>query len=278
MPRALLLTVGTGDINRLEESLLTPLRKSIDQGERSRVILLPSLVTEQNAAELKARCGDDPIDIAPLPAPDAENDADRCFAHFDQAISELRAAGFAPADIVVDYTRGTKAMSAALVLAAIRHDLPTLRYITGERDNRGTVKPGSERIFETDPAIAMAQKQLDTALQFVRRGNFAGALALIGDGSVGIGPWPSVIAEALPAIRAALDFYAAWDRLDYAAAARVTDRNHSVLIHGFEAVGPDDDAPLRELYTALEDLLVRDAGEAVRQHLGVARSLEFSAR
>lgn len=215
-PRALLLTVGTGDINRPEESLLTPLRKSIDQGEWSRVVLLPSLVTKHHAAKLKARCGEYPIDISPLPAPDVENDADRCFAHFDQAISDLRAAGFAPADIVVDYTRGTKAMSAALVLAAIRHDLPTLRYITGERDNRGMVKPGTERIFETSPAIATAQKQLDTALQFVRRGNFAGALALLGDDSM-----EKVIAEALPAIRSTLEFYAAWDRLDYASAANV---------------------------------------------------------
>jgi hypothetical protein len=49
MPRALLLAVGTGDINRPEESLLTPLRKSIDQGEWSRTVLLPSQITDAHA-------------------------------------------------------------------------------------------------------------------------------------------------------------------------------------------------------------------------------------
>jgi xanthine/CO dehydrogenase XdhC/CoxF family maturation factor len=58
---------------------------------------------------------------------------------------------------------------------------------------------------------------------------------------------------------------------------KLTDRNHSVLIHGFEAVGLDDDAPLRVLYAALEQLLLCDAGDSARQHLDVARSLDFSA-
>ena len=46
--------------------------------------------------------------------------------------------------VVADFTRGTKAMSAALVLAAVGA-VPLLRYVHGsERDERGAVLPGDE--------------------------------------------------------------------------------------------------------------------------------------
>jgi len=438
--RALLLTVGTGDMARLEDSLLSPLRKSIAAGEWSRIILLPSLVTEQYAAALQAQVGGSWLDTHPLPAAGLENDADACFAHFDHVIACLREDGFDPAAIAVDFTRGTRAMSAALVLAAVRHDLATLRYITGERDDRGGVKAGTERIFETSPAIATAQKRLDTARRFTEHGNFAGALALLDDETPNAGGWPSKLADVVPALRSALRFYAAWDRLDYRTAfdyrtaaeivpptaaplsgwgrlwptpdmaswvtklaapaepadhvamaarlrllacdllangerrirdrhyedavlrayrvleligqrrlfsqgldsarlppdhaavqalgdklakkgsagfgknkdgtltagrelvarllkqlgdelaetllnfdkqpglPRISDRNYSVLIHGFQAVGPVDDAPLRALYRELEALLVKDAGDVAQTALMTARQADVSNR
>lgn len=432
--RALLLTVGTGDLARPGESLLAPLRKSIAKGEWSRVVLLPSQVTEQFAAQLKAQVGGDWMEIRPLPAAGQENDADACFSHFNQVIAWLREGGFAATAIVVDFTRGTKAMSAALVLAAIRHDLPTLRYITGERDGRGMVIPGSEHIFETSPAIATAQKTLDLALSLTRRGNFAGALALLPVDDAAAAGWPVELGRLALALRPALDFYAAWDRLDYGSAAnlrfgkdapaadwrplwptaataawvaelaapvaaadhpamaarlrrlacdllangercirdghyedavlrayrvleligqfrlfdrgfdsaclpadhpavqqlsaklakkgssafgvrpdgwltaareqvarllkqladplaadllsidndptipRISARNHSVLIHGFQAVGPGDDAPLRALYQQLQALLLRDAGDAAQTALRTARQADASIR
>lgn len=431
-PRALLLTVGTGDMARLEESLFAPLRKSIEQGEWARVVLLPSLVTEPYAAKLQARCGGSRVEVRPLPAAGLEDDADACFAHFDRVITALRDEGYPTTDIVADFTRGTKAMSAALVLAAVRHDLTTLRYITGPRDDRHSmVRAGMERIFEISPTIATARKRLDTALQFTQHGNFAGALALLGEAEPANCRWPPGLADAVPGLCEALRFYAAWDRLDYRTAAaiccpgvaplrewqplwptptaadwvarlaapvtpvdhaamaarlrllacdllangerrirdrhyedavlrayrvlelvgqtrlfdhglhsgrlpsdhpavqklsakleksrsaglgvrpdgsltaareqvarllkvlgdplasslldfdkhptlpRVSARNVSVLIHGFEAVGPDDDAPLRALYRELEALLIEDAGDAAQTALTTARRAGF---
>lgn len=219
--RALLLTVGTGELARLEESLLSPLRKSIAKGEWTRVVLLPSRVTEPYAALLTETLSGGRLELPPLPAAGQEQDADACFAHFNEVIARLRDGGYAAADIVVDYTRGTKAMSAALVLAAVRHDLRTLRYITGERDGNGRVIAGTEEIFETSPAIATAQKTLDLALNLTRRGNFAGALALLPAEATAAAGWPEALGRIAQALRPALDFYAAWDRLDYRSAADV---------------------------------------------------------
>ena len=111
----LVMSVGTGDHTSLEATLLAPLRKSIATDAWARVILLPSAMTEEYAKRLKNGMG--PIDAAirPLP-PGAENDADRAYAHFDTVLAAVLQAT-PPHRIVVDFTRGTKAMSAALVLA-----------------------------------------------------------------------------------------------------------------------------------------------------------------
>ncbi len=431
--RALLLTVGTGDINRLEETLYAPLLKSIDTEAWTWVVLLPSQSTIIHAEEIARRRPNLNIEIRPLNNGGMENDPDACYSHFEHQIGRLRTEGLTAADMVADFTRGTKAMSAALVLAAARHDVKVLRYIAGDRDVRGMVVAGSEEIVGISPAIATAHKQLDTALQFVHRGNFAGAFALLPEDDGAADAWPAPMGEAALALRPALDFHAAWDRLDYNSAAkfelsemapivgwqpvwptaamrewvgrlaasmpkdeypaiavrlrllaadllangerrirdrhyedavlrayrvielvgqlrlfthgldsarlpadhqavqtlraklakkgsasfgekndgtltagrelvarllkelgdplaktllkfdnqsgppRISNRNVSVLIHGFQAVGPDEDGPLRTLYRRLEQLLIDDAGDSARQQLGVARSLDFSA-
>ena len=84
--------------------------------------------------------------IEALPGPGMENDADACFSHFDGVLDGLRRQGYTSDRIVADFTRGTKAMSAALVLAAVRHELSVLRYIQGERDGQGLVLAGREKV------------------------------------------------------------------------------------------------------------------------------------
>src|SRR5262249_15664121 len=145
----------------------------ISKGEWAKVILLPSQFSQEMARQLKSDLQGQPIDIRPLPQPNAEDDADTCFAHFDNIISELRRGGTSANSILVDFTRGTKAMSAALVLAAVRHGLPQLRYICGgKRDGRGMVVPGTEVINEFRTANVSARQRLDEAYLFFRQGNF----------------------------------------------------------------------------------------------------------
>lgn len=221
MPRALLLTVGTGDAANLEASLFTPLLLSIQSGEWRRVVLLPSQVTGVTAEELRQRLRAVAITVAPLPRPGAENDPDACFDHFDRATEALLAEGFDRTDLVADFTRGTKAMSAALVLAAVRHGVPTLRYIGGDqRDQRGTVVAGSERIHETRTARATARRRLDLARGLVEHASFGAALAVLPDPDnklAAIG-WDAAERDALRALRPLVAWLAAWDRLDYAGA------------------------------------------------------------
>lgn len=120
-------------------------------------------------------------------------------------------------------TRGTKAMSAALVLAAIRHELPQLRYISGgKRDERGMVVPGTEIVSEVRTTMATARKRLDDALGLMRHGNFAAVIEIIPtrDNARGL-LWPENFVDLADQVRTMARYHAAWDRLDYKQAQQV---------------------------------------------------------
>ncbi|NLX99904.1 MAG: TIGR02710 family CRISPR-associated protein [Rhodopirellula sp.] len=219
----LLCTIGTGNIDQLRETLIEPLKKSIHKGEWTQVILLPSQLTTEHATLLQREVQDVPIDIRALPLAGAEDDVDICFGHFDQVIEEQLASGVSPTRLLADFTRGTKAMSAALVLAAVRHDLPQLRYISGgKRDQRGMVVAGTEIVSEVKTTIATARKRLDDAHQLFRRGNFAAVLDLLPDpASPFAGVWPDELNSVASFVRPLARYNAAWDRLDYRGAATI---------------------------------------------------------
>ena len=88
--RILIMTVGTEDVTKLEETLLTPLRKSVATGHWARVILLPSS-TKECTQHLRQGLEDIEMAIRSLPEGD-ENDADRAYAHFDSG-RRIRTAG-----------------------------------------------------------------------------------------------------------------------------------------------------------------------------------------
>lgn len=218
--RILLLTVGTGNPKDLEGSLYTPLRKSIATGDWARVVLLPSQETRIHAESLATKLTI-PVTIETLPEPNDENDVDRCFAHFDRTLAALKADGWTGANLVADFTRGTKAMSAALVLAGVRHDLTVLRYIEGEREGAGTIKAGTEHVRQIHPTMATARRRFDTARDLFRQGNFAAVLNLLpAPDPPPAAAWPQEFSPAIAAIRPLAAFCAAWDRLNYKAAAQ----------------------------------------------------------
>ena len=218
--RTLVMTVGTGDLDRLEETLFTPLRKSIATEAWTRVLLLPSSVTEDFARTLRHRLDSAAVDVSPLPAGD-ENDADAAYAHFDRVLATVLQDA-APEDVVVDFTRGTKAMSAAIVLAATRRAIPRLRYVTGRRDRRGMVEPGSEQVRGIRTTTVDGHRRLDLARALFVRGDFAAVSHVLPKPHGPLAPlYPDDFVHTARAVRSAARFYAAWDRLDHAAAATV---------------------------------------------------------
>ena len=248
----LVLTVGTGDTQNLQSTLIRPMLKSIEDGRWQRVLLLASRVSDQWAHEVGEQVQGTDIAISTLPEAGQENHADACFGHFDQVLGGLVGQGFAPASIVVDFTRGTKAMSAALVLAAIRRDIPLLRYVHSEhRDQRGMVVPGTEKVGEIGTSLVTFRKRLDLAADLMRHCDFGAVEALIPDPQSPMAPalWPENLLSEAAGLRSSCEVCAAWDRLDHSRAWETLDRTPKLVAQSPEEFRLDEEvaAWLKEL-------------------------------
>ncbi|MDE2731719.1 MAG: TIGR02710 family CRISPR-associated CARF protein [Bacteroidota bacterium] len=214
--RILVLTVGTGNAKNLEDSLYVPLQRSISSGDWDRIVLLPSQSTVAQAFELQRRVDGLAVEVCAIPGADDENDADASFAHFDAVLGKLiDVDGVDPGAITLDFTRGTKAMSAALVLAGMSRGIPVLRYIEGERGERGMVIPGTEKIREVRTIVASARWQISLAERFMLRGNFEAACVMLHEALSDTGGLPESLRSQLNAYHYVAAVYAAWDRFDF---------------------------------------------------------------
>lgn len=211
--KVLVLTVGTGTADEIEQTLLTPLRKSIEKGQWAKVLLLPSKQTEGNAFALRDANPQYPIEVRALRRPGDEENVDACFEHFERQLAAVLEAGFAPAGITADFTRGTKAMSAALVLASIVHGIRALRYITSaQRDARGMVVPGSEAPRDFATAKITVRREFERAVHLLRAGQFAAAERICAI------PPSGPLGGDVRWAKWAAQFWGRWDRFEYRAA------------------------------------------------------------
>lgn len=214
--KVIVLTVGAGKEGQLESSLYVPLRKSIGTDCWDRIILLPSQHTVEYANEIKNQFPGLPVNICPIPDAESENDADASFAHFDRILGELiDSDGVDPQDITLDFTRGTKAMSAALVLAGVSRRISKLRYIEGVRGPHGNVIPGKEQIRQVRADVASARQQINLAEQLMLRGDFAAVNTICQRIHLALEKLPERLLARLKAYAHVAAIYAAWDRFDY---------------------------------------------------------------
>ncbi len=229
--KVLVLTVGTGNADNLEETLYAPLIKSINTGGPwDRIILLPSQRTVREANEIKNRIAQLSVEIHPIPCEGKENDADASFAHFDSVLGKIiESDGVSPRDITLDFTRGTKAMSAALVLAGVARSIPLLRYIEGKRGKRGSVVAGSEIVKEVPTEVAKARQQINLAEHLMIQGNFEAVCTMHSEISLTLGKLPGQVRGRLDAYGYVAKIYAAWDRFDYRRAYELLSQHLKIV-------------------------------------------------
>lgn len=204
----LFVTVGKGNPQKIEETLYAPIAKSIETGNWDCVVLLPSRDTVGYAQEIQRRHAGRDVHMRPLPGEGDEFNPEACYKHFEAVIGE-----FVPpvrGTLTADITRGTKAMSAALLLAAFRHDVEQARYIETQQDPHPI--PGTERVITVPMTTARRHHLLDQASALMDHGSYAGA-ALLLDRSE---------SRDLKRLADIARFYAAWDSLDYETADRYT--------------------------------------------------------
>lgn len=106
---------------------------------------------------------------------DHEDDVQYLFDEYLRVLMTSRAEG--ADELLVDFTSGTKPMSAAMFAAAVAADAERITYITGERDQTGRVTV-SKGLSEIRPDIIIARRELEKARRLFNEMDYAAASQL----------------------------------------------------------------------------------------------------
>jgi len=142
------------------------------------------------------------------------NDVEDISLRCQEAIRELVKSGYEPADIVADFTSGTKAMSAGLTIAAINNKVGTLIYITGERGKGGRVISGTERPIPIQPNKIIAESLVEEAIALFNKYQYDASLDSLGKAK-GMLKSPSFL-ERVDFLERLCKVYRNWDRFNLA--------------------------------------------------------------
>ncbi len=219
-----------------------PLRRAIEAGAWARVHFVVSGAAT-GARSSRSMVEDDEIDYAPQGAPARPgpglghlaatppgygltqvppDDLDRALAAIDAALAAEIGAG---RQVTVDYTGGTKTMTAAMVLAATAHEGVRLQFMSGRRPDLHRVEPGTEAAVAMPVELIGLARLFATARAFVGRRNYAAARDVItgADDALAGGRAarpPASWRKRIAAWGGWLATMAAWDRFDHAGALR----------------------------------------------------------
>ncbi|MCX7795875.1 MAG: TIGR02710 family CRISPR-associated CARF protein [bacterium] len=147
--RYMLVTVGTG---RNREDIAEAILKSIRNHNPDKVIFF---CTDKSSKETIPFIEGKYRNFDKIILED-ENDIESIKQKCDEEIGKLKKEK--DIYIIVDYTSGTKAMSAGIILSAIENDVDNISYIAGKRDEGGRVIPGTERVISFYPTQIYSKK------------------------------------------------------------------------------------------------------------------------
>lgn len=140
------------------------------------------------------------------------DDIEKITMECQNAIREVIDEGYQLNGIVVDYTSGTKAMSAGLTIAAIREKIGILTYTTGKRGEGGRVISGTERVLSLIPNQIFAGDLFREAVDSFNSYHFDVALKIVREAR-GLLSDPEFL-KKIELFQILCKAYAAWDRFD----------------------------------------------------------------
>ncbi len=121
--------------------------------------------------------------------------------------------------VTIDFTSGTKAMSAGAVWAGIKEKVDALIYVTGERDKEhGRVKSGTERMYTLTPNKIYADELLEKAKEAFNSCNYEECKRLCEEVEEIIKE--EEILKEIRILKKLAEGYSAWDRFDFEKAYR----------------------------------------------------------
>lgn len=214
--KVLFLIVGMGNKKdpKYPESYLRLLRKAVDSTDAGNIVLLPSGSSKENAERIKTEYESSrTVFVQDLPERSMEFDADACYEFFESLFRSRFREGFYAENFIIDFTHGTKAMSAALYAIGMRYRVSDFHYIRRNNDKDGNLIDG-ETVKNFDASYARGLSVLDQCKTLFKAWQFSAATALLS-----IEKPKKTLKQTFEHVKMLADFYSAWDRLDYKTAA-----------------------------------------------------------
>lgn len=165
MPKAMVISVGTG---RTGQDIANAICFSIHQQNPDYIMFVLTEISKKTLSYiLQNPVMKDKEHIEKYLSD--ENDVEKISLECTEILKEVIKSGYKPQDIVVDYTSGTKAMSAGLTLSAISNKIGTLVYISGKRDKEGRVISGTERAILLKPNIILSEQLFNSSVNLFNK-------------------------------------------------------------------------------------------------------------
>jgi CRISPR-associated protein (TIGR02710 family) len=213
--RILLAIVGTGKtIAQSNNNYISVLEKIIQSSQAETIVLFASSESCETAVDVQELYKDKKeIYIRLFKDKKTEFDADKCFQFFSEEINQLLKQGATSDQIVIDFTHGTKPMSAALYAIGMLYQIPLFQYAVRVSDENGKLSASDCEIKEFDATYARWLAKIKEAKILFNHWQFDAAYTLLNTGKV-----PSNLKALVERIKSLAKFYSAWDRFDYNAA------------------------------------------------------------
>jgi len=175
------------------------------------------------------------------------NSISHCVEVSTKAFSELLGRGYQPQEIVADITGGTKVMSAALTIAALRHQSPII-YVGGQhRDQHGRVIGEGEIIPAYNPREFHAHTLMERGIHLFNTNRFRTALEHFEQARQNLPQGPEK--ELATILRDLAKAYGLWDSFHHTIAHSIL-QNTQTRIQNLANLTPT--TPLKELLKHVE--------------------------
>ena len=197
-----LATVGTTPPGFQGPDVIDALIAELKPEKPRRLVVLATADSADNAERLRKGLGVPPA-ATRIRAIATAQSLDEAYQAASEEIAALLAEGVSPSRIVLHYTAGTKVMSAGAVMAALRYEIQSLRYLFSP--GRGHK---SESVI-TSPRTILLDQRLNLAVNMIREMRFRSAIDLLRTVE-GCDASPSQL-QQLEALRFLAQAYLDWD-------------------------------------------------------------------
>lgn len=204
--KALLISVGTGVRADSVESIVHGLLYSIRNNNPNKIFFVISEESQKTTLPGVLKAIEQPYEIISLPDTDDVNKIYECL------LSKYKDIKKDFSNITVDYTSGTKAMSAALAILGSLHEANTLSYISGKR-HQGIVVKGTEKLLVLQPYQILIEKKFNEAVSFFNKCQFDTSLLVVTQIEQAV-PDPALLANLLP-FKSVILAYSTWDKFNH---------------------------------------------------------------